>query len=82
MASIGSCSFQISLSLMKIKLEILHSDVGKLVNLRELKIEVNNLTRLPLVLNQMANLRSIICEDYLMETSSISNLEYRLIRHL
>ena len=61
-------SFQISLNLMKHKLEILHSDVGNLVNLPELKIEVNNLTRLPLVLNQMANLRSIICEDHLMET--------------
>ena len=53
---------------MKNVLEVIPAEIGKLVHLRELKIDGNRLSRLPLVLNEMPALRTLICEDHLMET--------------
>jgi len=58
----------ISLNLMKNKLDVLPNDIGLLENLRELKIDDNRFPRLPAVLNNMSSLKTIICDDHLMET--------------
>ena len=65
---------QVSLNLMENKLDALPSKISHLRNLRELKIEGNQIRNLPAVINEMESLEMIICEDQLMETNHFSNL--------
>ena len=79
-----SLSLQVSLNLMCNKLETLSDEISLLKNLKELKIEGNRLRSLPAVLNEMPELKLLLCEDALLEKldpeKTIWEKEYGIFR--